>query len=269
MIPVTSRIVCNFSCGVTSAVATKLVLGAYGLSHDVVIHNAFVREEHTDNTRFLHDCERWFDRRIERFSDVKHDASTLTLFRRRRFLKGHRGAPCSKVLKREVLDAQSRPTDVVVLGYDAAEQERLDRWIDANNGRVVLAPLIDAGITKSDALALVQRAGIELPEMYRLGYHNANCIGCVKGGAGYWNKIRRDFPHRFEEIAQIEDLLGPGSYLLRHRSGPLKGRRFPLRELDPTSGRYEDEPATECGASCELAEDAPGWGELTDEVSNS
>ena len=42
--------------------------------------------------------------------------------------------------------------------------------------------------------SLIERAGLRLPEMYRLGYANANCVGCVKGGAGYWNKIRRDFP---------------------------------------------------------------------------
>jgi hypothetical protein len=98
--------------------------------------------------------------------------------------------------------------------------------------------------------------------MYRLGYHNANCIGCVKGGAGYWNKVRRDFPADFEEMARIEETIGPGARLLRHRSGPLKGQRFYLRELDPNTGRYEDEPSIECGASCELVEASGVWGEL-------
>jgi hypothetical protein len=258
-IPGDARIVCKFSCGVTSAVATKLALNAYGVAHDVVIHNAIVQEEHPDNARFLRDCERWFGQSIQRFADTRYGASTLQLFRKRRYLKGARGAPCSKTLKREVLDAQALPNDVVVLGYDAAEQDRLDNWIDANPDRRVIAPLIDAGVTKSDALALIERAGLVLPEMYRLGYHNANCIGCVKGGAGYWNKIRRDFPGRFEEVAQIEEMLGPGAYLLRHRSGPLKGRRFPLRELDPNTGSYKDEPSIECGSSCEYVEALPGW----------
>ena len=30
--------------------------------------------------------------------------------------------------------------------------------------------------------------------MYDLGYPNNNCIGCIKGGMGYWNRIRKDFP---------------------------------------------------------------------------
>jgi hypothetical protein len=102
---------------------------------------------------------------------------------------------------------------------------------------------------------MIERAGLVLPLMYRLGYHNANCIGCVKGGAGYWNKIRRDFPEDFEEMAQIEESIGPGARLLSHRSGPLKGQRFFLRELDPDAGRYQDEPSIECGSACEYAED--------------
>ena len=45
---------------------------------------------------------------------------------------------------------------------------------------------------------MLQNAGIELPEMYKLGYQHNNCIGCVKSsGAGYWNKIKIDFPERY------------------------------------------------------------------------
>lgn len=142
----------------------------------------------------------------------------------------------------------------MVLGYTADESKRLDRFIDANNHLKVVAPLIERGLGKSDVLAMVERAGLVLPMMYRLGYHNANCVGCVKGGAGYWNKIRRDFPADFEEMAQIEETIGPGARLLRHQSGPLKGQRFYLRELAPNAGRYQDEPSIECGAQCELAE---------------
>ena len=32
-----------------------------------------------------------------------------------------------------------------------------------------------------------------------MGYNNNNCIGCIKGGMGYWNKIRVDFPEVFEK----------------------------------------------------------------------
>ena len=264
-IPFDSRIVCRFSCGAASAVATKLVLGVYGLTHDVHVANAFLKEEHEDNRRFLADCEVWFARKIVVLRDEKYGASTREVFRRRRYLKGLSGAPCSKLLKRELLDSYAKPGDTLVLGYtaDPRDAARFDNWLDAHNELRAIAPLIDAGLTKSDVLAMVERAGLVLPLMYRLGFHNANCIGCVKGGAGYWNKIRKHFPEDFDEMAGIEKTIGPGARLLRHRSGPLKGQRFYLHELPPDAGRYEDEPQIECGASCEAAEDSDAWGELS------
>ena len=72
-----SRIVCQFSCGAASAVATKLTLAEFGATREVRIVNAFIVEEHQDNRRFLVDCERWFGRpvdvlRNERFGSSVH-----------------------------------------------------------------------------------------------------------------------------------------------------------------------------------------------------
>lgn len=252
-----SRVICQFSCGAASAVATKLAIPLFYLSHEILIVNAEIEEEHPDNRRFLADCERWFGLPVQVYRDRKYGGSTRQVFTKKRFLKHRNGAPCSKALKRDVLNGLVRPNDIVILGYTAEEEQRLDNFIDANNTVQVRAPLIEAGLRKPDVLAIVERAGIELPLMYRMGYHNANCIGCVKGGAGYWNKIRRDFPEDFEAMARIEETIGPGARLLYHRSGPLKGQRFYLRELDPRTGRYEDEPDISCSGSCEMV-----WDEL-------
>ena len=59
-------------------------------------------------------------------------------------------------------------------------------------------------LTKEDTHAILNRLGIRRPAMYDLGYQNNNCIGCVKGGMGYWNKIRKDFPEVFERRAKLE-----------------------------------------------------------------
>lgn len=117
--PITGRIVVQFSCGAASAVAAKLVLGEYGLSHEVHLINAFLKEEHPDNRRFLADCERWLNHPIIVLRDEKYGASVREVFRRKRYLKGQRGAPCRKALKGDVLDAYMRPGDVWVLGYTA------------------------------------------------------------------------------------------------------------------------------------------------------
>lgn len=47
------RVVCQFSCGAASAVATKLAIDKYGDSDDVHVINAFVASEDPDNRRFL------------------------------------------------------------------------------------------------------------------------------------------------------------------------------------------------------------------------
>ena len=49
-------------------------------------------------------------------------------------------------------------------------------------------------MTKPECLYFLEKQGIERPLMYTLGYANNNCIGCVRGGKGYWNKIRIGLP---------------------------------------------------------------------------
>lgn len=85
---------------------------------------------------------------------------------------------------------------------------------------------------------MILAGGIEPPAMYRLGYKNNNCIGCVKGRAGYWNKIRRDFPAAFERMAKQERKMG------------ARILDVYLDELPPGSGKYESEFELECGPVC-------------------
>lgn len=114
----------------------------------------------------------------------------------------------------------------------------------------MIAPLIDRGLGKDDCKAILLRANIELPLMYRMGYDNANCIGCVKGGEGYFRAIRQDFPEQFEALCAIQDDLGEGSYLFRNRATNV---RVSLRDLgDGPIRRNEKLPA--CSFFCELAE---------------
>ena len=247
------RIVCRFSCGAASAVATKLALAKYGATHDVQIVNAYVVEEDADNRRFLADCEKWFGRTVTVLRDTKYGASTLEVFRSRRYMKGQRGAPCSKHLKRDLLETFTQPGDVAVFGFDASEVDRYMDFKVQNPDKACEAPLIERGLRKNDVKAMIQRAGIVLPRMYQLGYRNANCIGCVKGGEGYWRAIREDFPDQFDAIAAVQEEIGPGANFLRFRSGPRKNERMSLREL-PQGKAYRDEEMVACSFFCEIAE---------------
>ncbi|AVS68164.1 hypothetical protein C8245_23095 [Paracidovorax avenae] len=244
------RIVCQFSCGAASAVATKIALAQYGASHEVHILNAYVQEEHPDNRRFLADCERWFGRAITVLRNERYGASVIEVFRRKQFMKSRYGAPCTAELKRKLLDSWRQPGDVMVFGYTAEEEDRLEDFRERNPDKTVVAPLIERGLGKKDCLAMVERAGIELPTMYRLGYSNANCIGCVKGGEGYFRAIREDFPEEFERLCQVQESIGPGAYLFRDRK---TGVRYSLRDIPPGKARRDLSPPA-CGLQCEITE---------------
>lgn len=250
-----TRILCQFSCGAASAVAVKLAIAQYG--ERVAVINAFVAEEHPDSARFLLDCERWFGCKIMNVRDEKYDASAIKVFETVGYIKGPHGAACTSRIKRGLLREFERPGDILVLGYTAEEQWRLDDWLENWPDRKIIAPLIGRGLTKEDCKAMVVNAGIMLPAMYRLGYDNANCIGCVKGGLGYFRAIRKDFPDHFERLAKAEDrvaaLHGENAFILRHRSGPLKGQRFSLRQL-PDGPVLRNERLPACGLFCESAE---------------
>ena len=245
-----SRLLCQFSCGAASAVATKMTIARNAGAVPLVVLNAYLVNEHADNRRFAADCARWFGMPLTVLRDEKYGADIIKVFRTRGYMKGPHGAPCTTNLKRKLLKTVELPGDVLVLGFDASEVDRFEDFQERNPDRPARAPLIEAGLDKEDCKAMVERAGIELPVMYRMGYDNANCIGCVKGGEGYFRAIREDFPAQFEELCKVQDELGEGSFLHRDRTTNV---RFGLRDLgNGPVRRNEKLPA--CSFFCELAE---------------
>jgi hypothetical protein len=247
------RFVCQFSCGAASAIATKIILTEHK-PEDVLIVNAFVKEEHEDNRRFCTDCEEWFAHPITILRDEKYGASTLQVWTGKRFIKGPHGAPCSLELKRKLLRQILLPDDVQVFGFTAEEEDRYISLQELYPGEPMRAPLIERGITKQDCFSMIKGAGIELPMMYQLGYANANCIGCPKGGQGYWQNIRHDFPLQFAEISKLQQELGEGAYFLQFRSGPRKDERMSLEDLPPGRGDMGREPNFSCSFFCAMVE---------------
>lgn len=243
------RIVCWFSCGAASAVATKLAIeeNARGAKLSLVVARIVVKNESEDNDRFAADCERWFGVPILSLMNEKYGGSVDTVIEKERYLVGPHGAACTRLLKKAVRMAFQLPGDRQVFGYASEEQNRVDNFLDANADIDLWPILIEKGLMKADCLAMVERAGIVLPAMYLMGYRNNNCIGCVKGGAGYWNKIRVDFPSVFAQRAKQERLLN-------RTICKIGGKRVFLDELPVDAGHYPNEPEIQCGIFCEMAE---------------
>lgn len=240
------RVISWFSCGAASAVATILAAIKYG---DIEAVYCRVVEEHEDNLRFLDDFTRVTGIPVKVIMDEKHEGSIYKVFTARKFIKGRDGAPCTMILKKDMRKAYQRPGDVQVFGYTVEEQDRADRFLDSNNDVREDFILINNGITKRDCYDHLTRLGLELPVMYRLGYSNNNCIGCVKGGMGYWNKIRKDFPQHFDRMAKLERFIGHA--VNKDDKGPVY-----LDELAPTRGRFKEDAPGDCGFTCEMKTNA-------------
>lgn len=242
-VPSNQRVVCWFSCGDASAVATVLAMRKYAGTHDVVIARIVIPSEHPDNERFSEDCQEWFGQPIIRLqSDEYRD--TWDVWERRKYIAGIAGAPCTGELKKAVRFKFQRHDDIHIFGYTIEEQKRAETFRRNNFDVAVDFPCIDAGLGKPDCHALVRAAGIELPAMYRLGFSNNNCIGCPKGGAGYWNMIRRHFPEQFGRMVELSRRLG--ARLIKQ-----DGQRIFLDELRPETGLQNDEPDISCSPLCE------------------
>lgn len=225
-----------FSCGAASAVAAKLTLARYPAAE--ILYCDTLVYEHPDNVRFLQDCERWLGKEIERLrSDTYTDI--FDVFDRTGWLVGPHGARCTTELKKKVRQAYATSHDIHVFGFTTDEGKRIERFEEQNPELFVWWVLADAGYTKQMCLDTLAQAHILLPEMYRLGYKNNNCIGCVKGGKGYWNKIRRDFPAAFERMAAQERKMGTRIF-----------KDVWLDDLPRDAGRYESELEMECGVGC-------------------
>lgn len=243
------RILSWFSCGDASAVASKIIVERCGPFCEVLYCDTFAYE-HPDNKRFFLDVERWIGRDIKVLSSPRY-SDIYDVFEKTKWLIGVGGARCTTELKKNVRKDYQRVDDIHVFGFTAEEEGRRDKFYAENPELFAEFPLIALGLTKADCHRIVREAGIELPAMYRLGYRNNNCIGCVKGGSGYWNKIRKDFPEAFERMAKMERKL---NVAICKKEGVRNGKRYRdrvfLDELPIDAGRYVEEPDIECGVLC-------------------
>lgn len=242
------RVVVWFSAGADSAIAARQVIAA---TRDKSIEVAFAYcdpgSEHEDNPRFIADCEKWLGISVIKLKNPKYE-DTWSVWQHKRYIAGIGGAPCTQELKKRLREQFEREGDLQVFGYDAEEIERAELFAKNQPEVALWCPLIDSGTLKDWCFFEIQQAGIALPAMYLLGYRNNNCIGCPKGNAGYWNKIRRDFPDVFARMAKLERELG--ARICQATINGVRQRVF-LDELPETAGRYSDEPPISCGLLCQ------------------
>ena len=210
-----------------------------------------IEDQHRDSIRFIHDCEKVIGKEITilKSSQYKNVEDCVRSFGG--FKNARNGfAPCTNWLKKRVRKEweYEHRFDMItyVWGFDCDEKKRADNLVEAMYSFEHEFPLIDKGLSKEDVHEMIARLGIKRPKMYDLGYSNNNCIGCVKGGMGYWNRIRKDFPDVFNNRAKLERELGVT--MLKDRDGYIY-----LDELSPDRGNMNSEIMPDCGIACYLA----------------
>lgn len=232
-----------FSCGITSAIACKLAIDEFG-KDNVRLFYIEIDSAHEDNERFISDCEKWMGIKVERRRCKKY-RDQYDVIEKQKYVNSPTGAMCTLVLKKDVRRAIEKEVeyDGQIFGFEFAKKEinRAIRFAEQYPSSKPLYPLIDNKMTKEQCAELLLRNGIRLPKMYELGFHNNNCIGCVKGGKGYWNHIRKHFPKHFERMANAERIAGHSC---------IKGKF--LDELKPNEGKHEPPIVPDCGTFCEI-----------------
>lgn len=240
--------VCWISAGISSFMAGYL---AGDVDEWIYID---ISDQHPDSIRFIKDCEKAIGKEIQiiksrEYRSVEDFVRAFGGFRN----PADNFAPCTGWLKKRVRkewEEKHKEFELTyVWGFDLAEKRRAERTVESNPQAKHEFPLIDKYLSKEDVHGLFERTfDFKRPLMYDMGYPNNNCIGCVKGGMGYWNHIRVDFPEVFERRARLERLVG--------HSILKDGNRNPvyLDELEPNRGNMNMEIFPDCSIMCYLAE---------------
>lgn len=242
-----SRILSWFSHGAASAVASYLALKEFGPER-VFIVLCETNSEDADNVRFFNEVQEWLGVEIIRLKSDEYE-DTWDVWKRRKYLSGVSGAPCTLELKVKPRLEFQRPDDVHVFGYTAGSSDAARAVALRENypELTVDTPLIRHGLKKEHCLSLIQSAGIEPPRLYALGFPNNNCMPCVKATSpAYWALVRKHRPDEFDRMAKL-------SREMNVKLTRIKGERCFIDEI-PADHPTTNPIAPACDFLCSIIE---------------
>lgn len=227
-----------FSGGVSSWAAAKRV--AQATDEPITLLFADTMMEDEDLYRFLGEAEASIERStLVRIADGRNP---WQVFFDERFLGNSQVDPCSKILKRQLLDKwraeNCDPAETITyVGVDWTEIHRYERLKERSAPWRVEAPLCDKPyLTKDEQLNWLRAEGIEPPRLYERGFHHNNCGGfCIKAGQAQFAALLREFPERYAyhegKEQALREYLGKDVSILRDRTAAAETTVLTLRNL--------------------------------------
>ncbi len=266
------KVICWWSGGVTSAVACKIAIDLYGKDNCRVIFMDTGNEDE-DTYRFLKDCEMWYGLKIEVITFIGNKYENIkSVWRQYNSLNNAQGAICSSSLKRDLRLAWEKKNEWAnqVYGFDISESKRA-RSMKLNHPQAnPIFPLMFHALSKKECIEMIEEAKITIPRAYYMGFLNNNCLktGCVKGGIGYWQKMRDERYEVFHAMALMEhELSDSANYpvtCIRDQSNDAKAKenkkdalvflihnpKFPKNKCLADMKPQKVEPLVECNGFC-------------------
>lgn len=250
----------NVSGGLASYEALRRTVEKHGRGHTVAVFvDTLIEDE--DLYRFLGDLEELLGISIVRLADGR---TPWQVMRDERVITMRNMAPCSRILKHEVIDKwvtehYGDKPKTLVFGFDFQEMHRAERIAKRLAPTPTWCPLLEAPyVTKGEIKRTLEAQGVKAPRLYAQGFEHNNCGGgCVRAGQGHFAHLLHAMPERYDEWERNEqamrEYLGKDVSILKDRRG---GRSRPmtlakLRKRIEASEPYESDMWGGCGCFME------------------
>ena len=222
-----------FSGGACSYMAAKRVIERHGKNGVLLLFADTLIEDPT-LYEFLDSAAKKLDVPLVKISDGRNP---FEVFKDVRFLGNSRIDPCSRILKRDLLNKWREEncnveTCLTHFGLDFNEPHRLKRVVERHAPWKVAAYMTERPVvTKQMMLEEIQNDGLVPCDLYNHGFAHANCGGgCIKSGIAQFRLLHQKFPERYKvwENAEneIRELLQKDVSILK--DSRKKGKSTPL-----------------------------------------
>ena len=188
----------SFSGGLASFFEAKLSIEKYG-KENVELVFCDTNSEDEDLYRFIKDAEKYLGMEVIRLVDGR-DIWECAF--EDNFLYNSRVANCTIKLKmrlfKRYIKQYTKDEITVHIGFDFTEMHRFERT-EKHYKCKVESLIIDTTLEKYSMRVELEKLGIKLPLLYRLGFAHNNCGGfCFKAGIGHFKQLYLKLPDRYD-----------------------------------------------------------------------